>query len=524
MNPLHRTSGILLHPTSLPGPFGVGDLGPSAYRFVDFLREAGQGLWQILPLGPTGYRDSPYQCLSAFAGNPLLISPELLVAEGWLEEADIDPPDFPSDSVDFGPVGTWKSTLFDRAFRRFSAGVSARHEAEFSAFRALHGGWLEDYVLFAALKERHDDRPWTEWGPGLSLRNQGELERWGRDNSRELDRHRFVQFVFFRQWHALRDYANARGVRLIGDIPIFVAHDSSEVWSHPEWFLLDDRGHPTAVAGVPPDYFSATGQRWGNPLYRWDRLAADGYSFWVERLRGTLELVDIVRIDHFRGFAGYWEISADEETAEKGKWVPGPGSDLFRVLRDAIGDDLPLMAEDLGVITEDVEELRDGLGLPGMAILQFAFESTEGGGHGRPEYLPHNHHSNLAVYTGTHDNTTVLGWWSDRPESVRARVRAYLNTDGSAIHRDFIRCALASVARYAIFPLQDLLGLGGEACMNRPGKADGNWIWRFQRGGLSSALATDLRGLTELHGRTPFPVTEIKPVDGLKPDLQEQKL
>jgi 4-alpha-glucanotransferase len=301
----------------------------------------------------------------------------------------------------------------------------------------------------------------------------------------------------------LREYANARGIHLIGDIPIFVAHDSSEVWSHPQWFHLDELGHPTAVAGVPPDYFSATGQRWGNPLYRWDRLAADGYGFWVERLRGLLELVDVVRIDHFRGFAGYWEVPAEEATALKGRWVPGPGADLFRVVRNAIGGDLPLIAEDLGVITEDVVELRDGLGLPGMAILQFAFETAEGG-FGRPEYLPHNHSYNLAVYTGTHDNNTLLGWWADKPESFRAQVCAYLNTDGSEIDRDMIRCALASVARYAIFPLQDLLGLGAEACMNRPGTEEGNWTWRFREDLLSSRLAAELRGLTELYGRVPW--------------------
>jgi 4-alpha-glucanotransferase len=503
MIPLHRTSGILLHPSSLPGPFGIGDLGPSAFRFVDFLHETGQGLWQMLPLGPTGYRDSPYQCLSAFAGNPLLISPELLFTEGWLEVADLDAPAFPLDGVEFGPVKRWKSEVLKKAFKRFATAVSDRHEAEFSAFRRVHRGWLEDFAMFAALKDYHDDRPWTQWRPDLRLRDSHSLRRWARENANALNFHRFVQFVFFRQWHRLREYANARGIHLIGDIPIFVAHDSSEVWSHPQWFHLDELGHPTAVAGVPPDYFSATGQRWGNPLYRWDRLAADGYGFWVERLRGLLELVDVVRIDHFRGFAGYWEVPAEEATALKGRWVPGPGADLFRVVRNAIGGDLPLIAEDLGVITEDVVELRDGLGLPGMAILQFAFETGEGG-FGRPEYLPHNHSYNLAVYTGTHDNNTLLGWWADKPESVRAEVCAYLNTDGSKINRDMIRCALASVARYAIFPLQDLLGLGAEACMNRPGTEEGNWTWRFREDLLSSRLAAELRGLTELYGRVPW--------------------
>jgi len=504
VTPLHRTSGILLHPTSLPGPFGIGDLGPAAFRFVDFLEEAGQGLWQALPIGPTGYGDSPYQSLSAFAGNPLMISPELLVAEDWLKKSDLNGPAFPSDAVDFGVVRQWKSELLHQAFRRFTSLASARHEAEFSAFRRSQARWLDDYVLFAALKGHHEDLPWTEWSVDLGLRDTKALDLWSREHGADLDLHRFIQFVFFRQWKALRAYANRRGVRLIGDVPIFVAHDSSEVWGHPEWFHLDARGHPTFVAGVPPDYFSATGQLWGNPLYRWDRLAADGYGFWVERLRAALEMVDMLRIDHFRGFVGYWEIAAGEPTAEKGRWAPGPGLSLFEVIGKNLGGDLPLIAEDLGVITEDVTELRDRLGLPGMAILQFAFE-PEDGGFGDSDYLPHNHRYNLAVYTGTHDNSTVLGWWAQQPESTRCLVRAYLSTDGSEINRDFIRCALASVARYAVFPFQDLLGLGAEASMNRPGRAEGNWTWRYRDTDLNSTLASELKGLTELYGREPFP-------------------
>jgi 4-alpha-glucanotransferase len=316
---------------------------------------------------------------------------------------------------------------------------------------------------------------------------------------------RFVQFVFFGQWRRLRVYANDRGVRLIGDVPIFVAHDSSEVWAHRRWFLLDELGHPTVVAGVPPDYFSATGQRWGNPLYRWGRLAAEGYGFWIERLRGLLELVDLVRIDHFRGFAGYWEIKAEAANAVDGRWVPGPGLDLFRALQDAMGSDLPLIAEDLGVITEDVEALREELGLPGMAILQFAFEPTEGG-FGREEYLPHNQRRNLAVYTGTHDNDTLRGWWDSRPESLRHRVRRYMNSDGTHIHWDFIRAALGSAAQYALFPLQDVLGLGKEACMNRPGTAEGNWTWRFREHDLHVGTAAYLHELSELFGRSPYPM------------------
>ncbi|MCG6861488.1 MAG: 4-alpha-glucanotransferase [Chromatiaceae bacterium] len=500
---MDRTSGILLHATSLPGPFGIGDLGPAACRFVDFLEEAGQGLWQMLPIGPTGFGDSPYQCLSAFAGNPLLISPESLAAEGWLEEADLRAPGFPADCVDFDLVKQWKSALFRKAFLRFTRSAPASCRAEYAAFRSRHGHWLDDYALFASLKDEHHDRPWTQWGRDFSLREPGCLDSWASTHARELDFYRFIQFVFFRQWQALREYANGHHVCLIGDVPIFVAHDSSEVWQHPEWFQLDDGGHPTVVAGVPPDYFSATGQRWGNPLYDWDRLAADGYAFWLERLRGVFELVDLVRIDHFRGFAGYWEIPAEEQTAVNGRWVPGPGRDLFGVLRDVLGDDLPLIAEDLGVITEDVKELRDSLGFPGMAILQFAFEPADEG-FGVSDYLPHNHRRNLVVYTGTHDNNTVLGWWQQKPEAVRAQVRAYLNTSASEINRDFIRCALASVARYAIFPIQDILGLGAEACMNRPGKAEGNWSWRFTQEDLNSGIASDLKGMTELYGRGPL--------------------
>jgi len=506
---VHRTSGILLHPTSLSGPFGIGDLGPTAYRFLDFLEHAGQGLWQILPLGPTGFGDSPYQCLSAFAGNPLLISPELLVADGWLDETDLDAPSFPPQAVDFGRVRQWKSELFQKAFRRFFAGsASACDKAEFEAFCRLQGDWLDDYVLFAALKDHHRGLPWTEWTPDLGLRAQGALDLWSRSHAEELDFHRFVQFVFYRQWKRLRRYANRRGIRLVGDMPIFVAHDSSEVWGHPDWFHLDRRGHPTLVAGVPPDYFSATGQRWGNPLYRWEKLSADGYRFWVERLRSILGLLDMVRIDHFRGFAGFWEISARESTAVKGRWVPGPGMELFEALQNALGKDLPLIAEDLGVITEDVTQLRDLLGFPGMAILQFAFEPPEDG-FGVLAYLPHNHRYNLAVYTGTHDNNTLLGWWAQKQEHTRSWVRDYLNANGSKINRDFIRAALASVARYAIFPLQDLLGLGEDACMNRPGRAEGNWGWRFQDEDLDKALASDLKRLTDLYGREPF-----EPVSG----------
>jgi 4-alpha-glucanotransferase len=502
---MHRTSGILLHPTSLPGRFGIGDLGPSAYAFVDFLAAAGQGLWQMLPLGPTGYGESPYQCTSAFAGNPLLISPELLLEAGWVDPEDLGVPTFPSDYVDFGEVIAWKRILLTTAVRGFRERASEADRADYQRFHDVHADWLDDFALYYALKIHHHHRPWTEWNADFVRRDPDTLTRWSIAHAGELETQRLIQYFFFKQWSALRTYANSVGVRLIGDMPIFVAHDSSEVWTHREWFQLDDAGHPTVIAGVPPDYFSATGQRWGNPLYDWPALAEDGYTFWVQRLRRVLDLVDLVRVDHFRGFAGYWEIPAHEKTAVHGRWVQGPGMDLFDALGEALGDDLPLIAEDLGVITHDVEALRDRLGLPGMAILQFGFEET-GDGFGGSCFLPHNHRRSLAVYTGTHDNDTLLGWWSLRDSSTRRHTMRYLNSDGSEIHWDFIRGALGSVAALALFPMQDMLGLGAEACMNRPGTSVGNWLWRYRAEMLTDAAAERLRALSRLYGRLPYPI------------------
>ncbi|MBK1693645.1 4-alpha-glucanotransferase [Chromatium weissei] len=503
---MHRTSGILLHPTSLPGPFGIGDLGPAAHRFVDFLAQAGQGLWQMLPLGPTGYRDSPYQCTSAFAGNPLLISPEGLVQAGWLMPAALDnSPQFPSDQVDFGAVSAWKYTLLQIALQGFNAHASDADRQAFADFCAAERVWLDDFALYCALKIHHDRLPWTAWETVYAQRDSDALMQWSADHSNALELQRFAQFVFFQQWQALRTHAHAQGVRLIGDIPIFVAHDSSEVWTHPEWFELDTDGHPTVIAGVPPDYFSSTGQRWGNPLYRWETLAADGYRFWVERLRRMLELVDLVRIDHFRGFAAYWEIPATEDTAINGRWVQGPGLALFHALQAALGENLPLIAEDLGIITPDVEALRDALQLPGMAVLQFGFEGIEGD-FGRSAFLPHHHRPQLAVYTGTHDNNSLLGWWAERDADTQLKVCRYLNTDGTEIHWDCIRAALASVGTLALFPMQDVLGLGAESCMNRPGTATGNWLWRYRDDQLDDTMAARLRELTRLYGRLPYSI------------------
>jgi 4-alpha-glucanotransferase len=504
---MHRTSGILLHPTSLPGPDGIGDLGPAAYRFLDWLAGAGQGLWQMLPLGPTGYRDSPYQCTSAFAGNTLLISLDLLREAGWLDAATAEAdrtPAFPAARVDYGAAHAHKDPQLHRAFEGFEARADAAARADYARFCRKQADWLDNYALYAAIKRAQHDRAWTEWPPGLALRDDEALAEWQASNRRAVELERFCQFLFFRQWDALRARAHARGIRLVGDIPIFVAHDSAEVWTHREWFHLDEAGHPTVIAGVPPDYFSATGQRWGNPLYRWEALAADGYDFWVRRLRRTLRLVDCVRIDHFRGFVGYWEVPATEPNAINGRWVPGPGMALFRALRAAVGEQLPLIAEDLGVITEDVIALRDALALPGMAILQLAFEDPSGG-FAETRFLPHNHRRRLVVYTGTHDNDTLLGWWSSLKPAMRAKALAYLRSDGREIHWDFIVNALASVAYLAVFPLQDVLGFGSEARMNRPGSGAGNWLWRCTSEQLDSGDNARLADASTLYGRAPYP-------------------
>ncbi len=502
---MHRTSGILLHPTSLPGPFGIGDLGPAAYRFVDLLADAGQGLWQVLPLGPTGYRDSPYQCTSAYAGNPLLISPEALLAAGWIDPADLEHPDFPDDRVEFGEVHCWKRTLLDRACQGFAARADQGSRDAYARFQEEQRDWLPEYALFSAIKIAQKDRAWTEWPERLALRDRKTLTAWKRTHKAKIERETLVQFLFFSQWSALREYAHARGVHFVGDMPIFVAHDSAEVWAHREWFQLEPDGQPTVIAGVPPDYFSATGQRWGNPLYDWPALAADGYSFWVQRLRRQLAVTDLVRVDHFRGFAGYWEIPASESTAVNGHWVTGPGMALFDALKAALGPDLPLIAEDLGVITPDVEALRDGLELPGMAVLQFAFDETSGFGH--CGFLPHNHQRRLVVYTGTHDNNTVRGWWAEQDAGTHDWVQRYLCTDGEQPHWAFIRAALSSVAAGALFPMQDLLGAGAEATMNRPGTAEGNWVWRYREADLDLASIGRLRDLSRTYGRAPHPVS-----------------
>lgn len=501
-----RASGVLLHPTSLPGPFGIGDLGDEAYRFADFLEQSGQSLWQVLPLGPTGYGDSPYACYSAFAGNTLLISPERLVTAGLLTKDDIaNPPDFSDEQIDFHEVHLFKEALLATAFRRFkeSRGIAS---PTFKLFCAREYEWLDDYALFRTLKDHHGGTSWNEWEAPLVRRDPAALQRATENLRDEIEAQKFYQFLFFNQWFELKSYCNDRGIKLIGDIPIFVAQDSADVWTNPEQFKLHKDGQPIVIAGVPPDYFSKSGQLWGNPLYNWERMLADKFKWWIKRVSTTLHTVDIVRIDHFRGFCACWEIPAGDKTAERGEWVEAPGRQLFLAIREALGE-LPIIAEDLGVITPDVEKLRDDFGFPGMRILQFGFSSDA-----KNCDLPHNYHRNVVVYTGTHDNDTAVGWFNSvagegstrdakQIETERQFCLEYLDTDGREINWDFIRTVMASVADTAIVPLQDLLGLGSEARMNLPNTTSGNWSWRFGSGAMTNELSKRLRDLTELYGR-----------------------
>lgn len=501
-----RASGILLHPTSLPGRFPIGDLGPAAHAFVDFLTASGQSYWQTLPLGPVGDGGSPYASYSAFAGNTLLISPEVLLADGLIELADIPSSDsIRSTQANFKQASMVKSRLLAKAFNRFKQKSNSLN-AEFDEFKQQESDWLDDYALFQALKDAHHSVAWYEWEPDLRQRDSSALSTARLELSDEVEAQKFFQFLFYRQWSALKDYAHLHGVKLIGDLPIFVAHDSADVWAHPHLFKLTASGLPTFVAGVPPDYFSETGQFWGNPLYDWDAMAAEGFAWWIARVRQALRTSDVVRFDHFRGYAACWEIPAGDKTAERGAWVDAPGTELFTAIRTAIGR-LPIIAEDLGVITPDVDALRDMFGFPGMRVLQFAF-----GGDASSTNLPHNYHPNVVVYTGTHDNDTAIGWFSNTGKSNSTRDEQainsereyclkYLNSNGQEIHWDFIRAALASVANTAIIPLQDLLGLDTSARMNVPNSAEGNWGWRFPAGVLTDELAARLKDLSQLYGR-----------------------
>jgi 4-alpha-glucanotransferase len=504
-----RSSGVLLHPTSLPGDFGIGDLGPGAFEFIDLLASAGQRLWQVLPLGPTGYGDSPYQCFSAYAGNPLLISLEQLIENGLLTTTEVRNQHVSTPgSVDFPAVLAHRRALWPRALDRFDAAGGLLVRGRFDRFCRAQAGWLDDFALFMAVKDAHAQATWTAWEPDIARRDPSAVARWSVRCAREIRLHKLTQFLFFEQWQRVRDACRARSIRIMGDLPIFVAHDSADVWAHRELFRLDSDGRPTVLAGVPPDYFSATGQLWGNPHYRWDVLARTGYAWWIERVRVLLALVDRVRIDHFRGFEASWEVPGDASTAVHGVWVEGPGGSLFEAVRSALGmDRLPFVAENLGVITPRVEALRERLGFPGMAILQFAF----GNDPQASSFRPHNYSRNLVVYTGTHDNDTTVGWWTganghdtrsdSEIESEREHAGRYLGLDGREVHWEFIRAALASVADAAIVPAQDLLGLGSEARMNRPGTAGGNWRWRLVPGQLGRRTAQRLAVMAETYDR-----------------------
>jgi len=503
-----RCSGILLHVTSLPGRHGIGDLGNSAYEFVEFLAQSRQKIWQVLPLGPTGYGDSPYQLFSAFAGNPLFIDLYTLRERGLLSSQDLDSASgLPDDNVEYGRVIHLKQDLIHRAARTFLADGTHADREVFDVFCQDNADWLDDYSLFMACKGIYKDAVWADWDLGIRQRDSSVLGEWRQNLSAEIEVNKFAQFEFFGQWQKLKTHCQSYGISIMGDIPIYVAHDSADVWAHPELFHLDEQSRPTAVAGVPPDYFSATGQLWGNPLYRWDVSAASGHRWWIDRFRASLKLFDLVRLDHFRGFEAFWEVPANALTAQEGKWVKGPGAEFFRTLKTALKE-LPFVAENLGVITPEVEGLREEFGFPGMSLLQFAFGNDPQG----PSFRPHNYSRELVAYTGGHDNDTTDGWWSSSgvgestrtAEDVRKErsfARAYLGFDREPVNWVFIRAVLASVADLAVVPLQDVLGLGSEARMNLPGTVSGNWKWRYRPDSLTRDLTRRLRDLTVLYDR-----------------------
>ena len=483
-----RNAGVLLHPTSLPGQHGIGELGAEAHKFLDFMTATGLRIWQMLPLGPTGYGDSPYQCFSAFAGNPLLI--EVPGAGG----------EFSKNAVEFERVIAHKKALIEKACDRFVA------DDRYRAFVAANSDWLPDFALFSAVKQAFAGVQWTEWDADIAAREPTAMTRWRTKLSVQIERVQMQQYFFFAQFYALKRAAAARGIQLMGDLPIYVAHDSADVWANPSLFKLDEKGHPLVQAGVPPDYFSATGQLWGNPIYDWDVMAAQKYAWWVKRMRASFQLFDIVRIDHFRGFEAYWEVPGQDTTAENGKWVKGPGDSLFRAIEQALGP-LPIVAEDLGLITPEVAALRDGMGYPGMAILQFAFGTDSSAN----DFTPHNYTRHKVVYTGTHDNDTTVGWWTQgagdstrSAEDVKQEhdyAKRYLNTDGSEIHWVMMRVALASVANTVLVPMQDILGLGGEARMNLPGRQAGNWGFRFSWEQVTPEITHRLAELVDTYDR-----------------------
>ena len=497
-----RVSGILLHPTSLPSKFGIGDLGQEAYIFIDFLAANYQQIWQILPLGPTGYGHSPYLCYSAFAGNALLISLENLCTKGLLTEEDLgNLPEFPADRVDYDLVIATKLPLLEKASQNFYTQASPGDWEEFHQFCASQADWLDDYALFMAIKAAHGDVEWTSWEADIAKREPEAIKNWQQSLEKEIFLHKYIQFLFFSQWGKLRHYAHEKGVRIFGDLPIYVAPDSADVWAHPELFCLDEAtGKPALMAGVPPDYFSATGQLWGNPVYNWTELAKTNFAWWVRRVEVTLEYVDLVRIDHFRGFQAFWAVEAPADNAMEGRWIEAPGADFFRVLQDKLGH-LPIVAEDLGIITPEVEALRDQFQLPGMKVTHFAFDSDRAN-----PFLPYNYPStNCVAYTGTHDNDTTIGWFAGRSPQEKQRVMDYLGCiDAQGINWSLIRLVFSSIANQAVIPMQDILGLDTQGRMNFPGQAEGNWNWRYRKDLLTVSMGNYLKELTYIYGRTPF--------------------
>ena len=499
--PLSRASGILLHPTCFPSRFGIGDLGQEAYNFVNFLRDSGQQIWQVLPLGPTGFGNSPYLSYSAMAGNPLLISPDKLRDKGLLRDDDLSNlPEFPNDRVEFDLVREVKRSLLEKAYQNFKTNASEEQKQEFQEVCSSKAFWLDDYALYMSLREAQAGASWHTWDEEIAHRQPEALAEWQQRLADQIEYHKFVQFEFFQQWDDLKNYANDQGISIFGDLPIYVAHDSADVWAHPEIFCLDaETGEPALMAGVPPDYFSETGQLWGNPVYKWERLEQEDFLWWVQRIQSMLNKVDWIRVDHFRGLRAYWAVPMGETTAMNGEWIEAPGEALFKTINEKLGT-LPIIAEDLGTITPDVEELRDQFEFPGMKILHFAFDS----GRDNP-YLPYNYNSpNWVVYTGTHDNNTTVGWFNNRSPEEKERVTNFLGGSwGEGLHWDLIRLAMSSVASMALFPLQDILGLGSEALMNTPSTSDGNWAWRYKSEMLTDEVRDRLREVTRIYGRTP---------------------
>ncbi len=512
----HRSAGVLMHPTSLPSSFCIGDIGPAAYRFADFLHAAGARLWQILPLGPTGFGESPYASLSSFAGNPYLISLEMLVDGGYLSSGDLaDSPCRTAERVNYQAVRSWKLPLLEKAATAFLDGGSGKEasvDGEFEVFCTENNWWLDDFALFTVVKEHFDkkalregvqDSRWNRyWDRDIALHQKKAVEKWQREYSRQISLVKVEQFFFFQQWQRLRQYVNERDIMIIGDVPIFVSPESADLWAERPLFHVDERGRPTVVSGVPPDYFSVTGQLWGNPLYKWEAHLADGFAWWIRRIGGLLKMVDIIRIDHFRGFEACWEIPAGAENAVGGRWVKAPGKQLFEAVQRSLGT-IPILAEDLGVITREVTALRDAFGFPGMKVLQFAFEKdAEGNLNTGNGFLPFHYTENAVVYTGTHDNDTTRGWYQSLSDGERDLVRRYLARPDDDIVWALIREGMQSVARFAVFPMQDLLDLDSSARMNLPSTVgDANWSWKMEESGMSSFISSRFREMVSLYGR-----------------------